>query len=304
MMILNKHKGMTLIELMISIVIGLIVTATMVAIFSTTSSTNNKTLRITHLDQDLRALMNAVTRETRRAGYWAGVEQVANFAGQNRLEISGSPTGTVNIDFSGGTVSLSDALASAVDGLVLKVIGYATATSAPMAALISAATPTSFTVKIPSGEVSGEENPWSLDKIAAGDWMIISPTFATINVSTTPATGIGDCIKFGYDRNDDSRQDTPGEEFGFRHNSANNTLEIRQNGASCAAAGWIALNDNDEIQITNFNVSATTTNIGSTGSLSLDLVDIDFTLTGQLTDDTNVSRTISQRVKVRNELLK
>lgn len=303
MMILNKQKGMTLIELMISIVIGLIVTATMVAIFSTTSSTNNKTLRITHLDQDLRALMNAVTRETRRAGYWAGVEQVANFAGQNRLEISGTPTGTVNIDFSGGTVSLSDALASAVDGLVLKVIGYVSTTT-PMAALISAATPTSFTVKIPSGKVSPEQSTWETNTVAAGDWMIVSPLFATINVSTTPATGIGDCIKFGYDRNDDSRQDTPGEEFGFRHNSAANTLEIRQNGASCAASGWIALNDNDEIRITGFNVSASTTNVGSTGSLSLDLVDIDFTLTGQLTDDANVSRTITQRVKVRNELLK
>lgn len=301
MVTLHKQRGMTLIELMISIVIGLIVTATMVAIFSTTASTNNKTLRITHLDQDLRALMNAVTRETRRAGYWAGVEQIANFAGQNSLGID-SKTGTVTADFEGGE-PLSNQLASAIDGLVIKVIGFVSGT-APMAAYISAATTDTWTITIPSGEVTGEKNTWDVDKVAAGDWMVISPTFATINVSQTPATGIGDCIKFGYDRDDDSRQDAGSEEFGFRHNSGNNTLEIRQNGESCAGSGWVALNDNDEILITDFNVSATTTNIGSTGSLSLDLVDIDFILTGQLTDDANVTRTLTQRVKVRNELLK
>lgn len=300
---LQKENGMTLIELMISIVIGLIVISAMSAIFATTASTNNQTLKITRLDQDLRILMNAVTRETRRAGYWAGVEQVANFAGQNRLEIAGTPAGTVTIDFSGGAVSLSDALVSAVDGLVLKVIGYVSTVS-PMAALISAATPTSFTVKIPSGKVSGEQSTWETNTVAAGDWMIVSPAFATINVSQTPATDIGDCITFGYDRNDDSSQNAGSEEFGFRHNTDQGTIEIRQNGAACSGTGWVALNDSDEVFITNFNVSASTTNIGSTGSLSLDLVDIDFTIEGRLARDNNVRRAYTQRVRVRNELLK
>lgn len=76
-MLINKQKGFTLIELMIGLLLGLIVTAMVLTMFiSTVGSTRqvNSTLR---LNQELRTVLEMMERSTRRAGYWAG-DDVAN----------------------------------------------------------------------------------------------------------------------------------------------------------------------------------------------------------------------------------
>jgi prepilin peptidase dependent protein B len=75
-----KQQGVTLIELMIGIVIGLIVVAGGISFYVATIQGSTNTHRSTHLTQDSNAIMQLTTNEIRRAGY--GVE-ISNLAVPN-----------------------------------------------------------------------------------------------------------------------------------------------------------------------------------------------------------------------------
>lgn len=62
--------GFGLVELMISILLGLIVIAAVTSLVLATLRTDRETLQMTRLTQDLRSVMALVTRDIRRAGYW------------------------------------------------------------------------------------------------------------------------------------------------------------------------------------------------------------------------------------------
>ena len=68
---LKHQQGFTLVELMISIVLGLIVTAATLTAYITTIRSNADYLKMTQLNQELNVIMNYMTRDIRRAAYWA-----------------------------------------------------------------------------------------------------------------------------------------------------------------------------------------------------------------------------------------
>jgi len=63
-----KQRGFTLIELMISMVIGLVVLAAVIGMFVTMIKSDNDNLKSIRLNQELRAAMSLITRDIRRAG--------------------------------------------------------------------------------------------------------------------------------------------------------------------------------------------------------------------------------------------
>ena len=65
----SPSRGFGLVELMISIVPGLVVSGAAVAFVISTLSSNTNFVRSTRFNQDLRSNMDFVTRELRRAGY-------------------------------------------------------------------------------------------------------------------------------------------------------------------------------------------------------------------------------------------
>lgn len=65
----GKIAGFSLVELMISIVVGLIVVAGVISIFSSTIKSYTDNLRMTRLNQELRVAMDLMGRDIRRAGY-------------------------------------------------------------------------------------------------------------------------------------------------------------------------------------------------------------------------------------------
>lgn len=69
----TRQKGFSLVELMIAIVIGLIVAGAGISLLVNTADTDFDALKITRLNQELRAVMNLMVRDIRRAGYNAGV---------------------------------------------------------------------------------------------------------------------------------------------------------------------------------------------------------------------------------------
>jgi prepilin-type N-terminal cleavage/methylation domain-containing protein len=68
------EKGFSLIELMISITVGMIITASIGHLFGQTIKLNSSALVMTRLNQDLRATMSIMTSDMRRAGYWGQSE--------------------------------------------------------------------------------------------------------------------------------------------------------------------------------------------------------------------------------------
>lgn len=66
---LKRQKGMTLIELLVAGLISVIVTSGMVILMANTLGTGTQTIKMTKLSSEMRAAMQIMTRELRRANY-------------------------------------------------------------------------------------------------------------------------------------------------------------------------------------------------------------------------------------------
>ncbi|MDH4060382.1 MAG: hypothetical protein OEU94_06175 [Aquincola sp.] len=67
-----REAGISMVELMVGIAISLIVVAGGLSLLANFTGENRRLLLETRLNQDLRAAMDVVTRDIRRAGYWQG----------------------------------------------------------------------------------------------------------------------------------------------------------------------------------------------------------------------------------------
>ncbi len=65
-----RNAGFSLVELMISIAVGLAVLGGVISIFASTVKSNADTLEMTQLNQELRATIDIMSRDIRRSGYW------------------------------------------------------------------------------------------------------------------------------------------------------------------------------------------------------------------------------------------
>ncbi|PKI14281.1 PilW family protein [Colwellia sp. 12G3] len=76
----NRSLGFTLIELMVSLVLGLIVISGLISVYVATVVSSSDTLAMSKVSQQTSALMNIITNDVRRAGYWGqGVTPLATY---------------------------------------------------------------------------------------------------------------------------------------------------------------------------------------------------------------------------------
>ncbi len=64
------QKGFSLVELMISITVGLVIMAGVTTMFAHNVKASGDTLKMARLHQELQAVMSLMTRDIKRAGYW------------------------------------------------------------------------------------------------------------------------------------------------------------------------------------------------------------------------------------------
>lgn len=69
---MKRHSGFTLIELMVSLLVGLIVIAATIAVYIATVKGSSDTVKSARLNHDLESAMSLMTNDLRRAGYWGG----------------------------------------------------------------------------------------------------------------------------------------------------------------------------------------------------------------------------------------
>jgi prepilin peptidase dependent protein B len=67
---MKKQSGLTLIEIMIALLIGLIIIAATINIYITTIRGSSDTIRSARLNHDLESAMSLMINDIRRAGYW------------------------------------------------------------------------------------------------------------------------------------------------------------------------------------------------------------------------------------------
>lgn len=113
----RRQRGLTLVELMVGIAVGLFVVAAASMLVSTQLNDNRHLLLETQLQQDLRAAADIITRELRRAGHWQAAQQalataaapaVANphtalMRSVDQAVVDGEPTGEVRYQLNSST---------------------------------------------------------------------------------------------------------------------------------------------------------------------------------------------------------
>jgi type IV pilus assembly protein PilW len=97
----NHQKGVSIIELMIGIVVGMLIIAGVTAAYIATMRGSNDTLRSAKLNQALRASMDVMVNDIRRAGYWGTA-----VAGTNPFTVRGGGSQTDIAILNGGSCIL------------------------------------------------------------------------------------------------------------------------------------------------------------------------------------------------------
>ena len=114
-----KQAGLSMIELMISIAVGLIVVSGVIGMFVSTVTSNAENIKMTRLNQEMRAVMDVMVRDIRRAGYRGDVTTATTAnpftTGSNDLTVNGTND---CITFTYDSTALDNPAAAAGRGLV------------------------------------------------------------------------------------------------------------------------------------------------------------------------------------------
>jgi len=71
----RKQSGITLIELMVAMILGLLVSGAIITIFITNVKSATENIKMIHLNQELRAVIGFMSDEIKRAGYSASSDE-------------------------------------------------------------------------------------------------------------------------------------------------------------------------------------------------------------------------------------
>lgn len=95
----HPQAGFTLIELMISIVVGLLLLSTVIGIFIAMIRSDSDNLKSIRLNQQLRATMSLIARDLRRAGYNGGAIADVMTAAPNPFQSLAITTNCATYDY-------------------------------------------------------------------------------------------------------------------------------------------------------------------------------------------------------------
>jgi len=110
----RRQRGLSMVELMVGVAIGLFVVAGATMMVSNQLGDNRRLMLETQIQQDLRAAADLIARDLRRSGYWANAESGVWHAGAVAVStnpytelqsvVSGTPSSAVQFGYSRGAV--------------------------------------------------------------------------------------------------------------------------------------------------------------------------------------------------------
>lgn len=146
----KQQSGYSLVGLMVGIVVSLIVLTGLSSVYLNFSQGSRVTSAATQLNQDMRAVMDIMVNEIRRAGYWETATKGANpfTAAGTDLQIAGSSNCILysyDATFAGGSPGVVDSNAAFMDFFGFRVSGGVLQTLLSTANLVSTSTSTQCT---------------------------------------------------------------------------------------------------------------------------------------------------------------
>lgn len=272
----KQQQGVTLTELMVGLVVGLIVIAGVLQVYLTTINTSGDTLKMSHLNQELAAIINIMSNDIRRAGY-AGMT-----------------------DGSGDYYDWDDPLGNDPDDY--------------------------------HNYLEPHTNPFN----QRGSSALEVHDNGGGAYADAGALGSGSCIVYAYDANSDGQVDSS-ESLGFRLNAAGDEVQMRTSGTvtnDCTNANgtWEGVSDAETVTITELSFdlsesmclnSSEPNDVDDDGAngvddaaefdcydiaadsdeVTVEVRNVAITLSGQLADDASVRASLTQSVRVRNNLI-
>ena len=305
--------GVSLVELMIGVAIGLILISGTIAIFGATVNSQSSALKAIRLEQELRAVMDLISRDLRRAGYWG----MAGFAARPLGDLKpNAVSGNITLTSSTGT-PFAPFGASIVGLSIISGAGFATITGYNSSKSVSATVTRNFS---------------STSAIGEGKWMIVNPFLDALN--GTDVVISGSCIQYAYDAPPytaggvnvvDVAADN-NERYGFRRisNAGVGVVQMHTGvGVINCASGtgtWANMSSDNVVNITNLtfsqsnyrcvnastgsdcNPTHTATYVApATGHVLVWMREVELKLEGQLLADAGVQRTLLENVRLRND---
>lgn len=280
MLIIHKQQtGVTLIELLIGMLIGLIIVAAGISVFVTSVRGQSDNIKLSRLNQDMRAMMDIIERDIRRAGFvtsdpatnLASLQDNPFFGATTELAVynpgSTSTTGSIttttgscivyayNRDEDPNTDGVLDEMPPTVDDN--ERLGFRLNNGGDLEMRTSGTT-----------NASCDDGAW--ESITESEVEITGLTFnlisTTLNVSSMANDDDGDGVS--------ETADTDGIPYG---------------------------DDNDNGFCDSGEVCNTCTRDGSPDPACLYVRNVTITLAGRLRDDNAVTQTITEQVRVRND---
>jgi hypothetical protein len=77
----GRETGLTLVELMVSIVVGLLLIAGVIQVYLSSKQSYNAQVQLARMQETGRFATDLITRDLRRAGYWGGNADLSTFVG-------------------------------------------------------------------------------------------------------------------------------------------------------------------------------------------------------------------------------
>lgn len=278
----GAQRGLTLVEMMVALVIGLIVLGVIIAVFWDTLQSSNANLRMTRLVQELRAVMDVMAGDLHRAGYW----RLAPYATRPDADI----------DVSGGlaTIVTDPAFESAFSDWYLgpanlTPVGLSIVAEDGRAVITGYSGGDSVNVNVVDGFFDPElfMGAWTLRSNAA-NW------FHRVDVSAN-------CVLFRVDANGDLTLDAD-EQHGFRL-SGGAVQRYVSGSFSCNNGAWEPLTDPAIVTIDALGFDTSDfKDVDAGGDSQLRVRELGIIITGSLTADPFVTRDLRETVRIRNDL--
>ena len=293
--VLTQQRGFSLTELLVGLATSMFLLAGVLGMFSSTLSSQGSNLKQTRLNQELRNMMDLMSRDIRRAGYWS----LASYAAQ--------PAGAITLSGTTGSITVTS--------------NAAPFTNLNSAALVGRTLLTGFG----AGTITGRTNDsaisvtvtrtFSQTWINEGSWMISNLFSDSANNLTLSADGT--CVQYAYDSAGDGTL-SDNDKFAFRLSNGVVQMYPGSGTAPNCTAGTGTFTD---LSSNTINITALTFSSADTTCINLNAVgnctspaptsgqvllyqrELDITLTGALASDASVTRTMSESVRLRNDVI-
>ncbi len=143
----QRHRGMTLIEVMVALTIGLLITAAILSLFISMNKSYKQNDAIARMQENARFALELITQDLRHAGYFG------NIADPEFIDITRGPA--TNANDCGGTLGTTNGIYNfATAGLVLSYGNTITSDPATLSVNIDGVSTNIYNTCVTAGEIN------------------------------------------------------------------------------------------------------------------------------------------------------